>query len=357
MDISKEYHVTCYDSDERIIIDNYKKKYGVNMISRQINYFIFGETDDFIQLLMSNFNDKNSYFTYETHDQIFIYFGKESHIGLVSISMANSRRDDNKNVTDTIKTLVITYMGGKQFITEIDKLLIEHRRKNNYIQWFYNGFHERHSKKLPITDDIQIYDEYYPQITNKMNLPSNNVDTYFNNYLNSNNSIMLLMGVPGSGKTNLIKYFLKKCGLNAMLSYDPDILQSDSFFVDFFFNDDINVLVLEDCDQLIGSRKENNNIFINKILNSSDGLIKMTNKKIIITTNLSNIDSIDPALYRAGRCFDIVNFKHYSHDEATAVANKLGININQNEYTLSDLFSIKNGTFDNKQEKKKIGFV
>jgi ATP-dependent 26S proteasome regulatory subunit len=42
---------------------------------------------------------------------------------------------------------------------------------------------------------------------------------------------------------------------------------------------------------------------MSRFLNISDGLIKLPNKKLVFTTNVTNFENIDSALLRPGRCF------------------------------------------------------
>ena len=82
-----------------------------------------------------------------------------------------------------------------------------------------------------------------------------------------------------------------------------------------------------------------------KLLNITDGLTSNPDKKVIFTTNLTNLNSIDPALIREGRCYGTFKFDLLAQEEAKLVAKDLDINpelIVNSTYSLAQLFAIKN---------------
>jgi ATP-dependent 26S proteasome regulatory subunit len=55
----------------------------------------------------------------------------------------------------------------------------------------------------------------------------------------------------------------------------------------------------------------------------ADGVVRAQNRKIIFTTNLPNIGSIDDALLRPGRCFATIQMRQLSGKEADAALIRL----------------------------------
>jgi len=116
--------------------------------------------------------------------------------------------------------------------------------------------------------------------------------------------------------------------------------------------------VVEDADILLTDRKHEGNKTMAKLLNVSDGLVKVANKKVIFTANLKTKREIDPALTRAGRCFDVVNFRDLTKAEAKLAAEVSGIADPEKSLPLCELFdkdyeeAVRNhdGSF-------KVGFV
>ena len=108
------------------------------------------------------------------------------------------------------------------------------------------------------------------------------------------------------------------------------------------------MMVLEDIDVHLSSRSDGNT-FMYKLLGSSDGLIKNTNRKIVISTNLPNVKDIDDALVRDGRCFATVEFKKLTYEQSVDFLqdvsptnyNKLLETGKKASYTLAQLYSGK----------------
>lgn len=190
-----------------------------------------------------------------------------------------------------------------------------------------------------ILDEV-IHPEAYPQV---------NMEKFVDDYLNSQSSILLLIGSSGMGKTRFIRYIMSKMydkyitematkdespmrilnpdeskydELSVLYSMDQKIFTEESFFMQFI-QKDYNLMVLEDIDFNLKSRKQGNT-FMYKLLGISDGLIKSINKKIILSTNLPSQSDIDDALLRPGRCFGTIVFDKLPLVAANALRVKLG---------------------------------
>jgi hypothetical protein len=55
----------------------------------------------------------------------------------------------------------------------------------------------------------------------------------------------------------------------------------------------------------------------------ADGVVRAQNRKIIFTTNLPNIGSIDDALLRPGRCFAAIQLRPLVRTESETVLGRL----------------------------------
>ena len=202
----------------------------------------------------------------------------------------------------------------------------------------------------------RVHQSFYPWLSKPLN-------EYYDAYLSSEETILLLMGVPGTGKTSFIRDFLLKNKLDSVITYDERLLRNDNFFLDFITSDESDrsemnndVLIIEDADTLIADREKSENSLLAKILNVSDGLVKNINKKIIFSTNITDVDTIDPALIRPGRCFDVLNFRKLNYEESLAVLDSTGksreIEVDR-KYTIAELLT---DNVRDQHEKRKMGF-
>lgn len=251
-----------------------------------------------------------------------------------------------------LENLITLYIHGyKHTISSIkgilSKELISNKTAN--INWWFWADHGPDIKSLPLKSDMKIYDSYYPFF-------KEGVENYFERYMKSSAPILLMVGEPGTGKTSLIRYELVKRNLNAVVTYDERVMTGDYFYIDFLTSNESDIMIVEDADTLLTSRENDGNKIISKLLNVSDGLVKVFNKKIIFTTNLSNTSQIDSALIRPGRCFDVVNFRKLTLPEAKLAASDAGIEMPatcDDEYRLTDIF---NGFRSENKKLTRVGF-
>jgi ATP-dependent 26S proteasome regulatory subunit len=176
--------------------------------------------------------------------------------------------------------------------------------------------------------------------------------------MKSNASILLLIGPPGTGKTTFIRGFLQHTNSSAVVTYDASILEKDYVFANFIEGDK-SVMVMEDADMFLKSRKEGNTM-MHKFLNVGDGLVTTRNKKMIFSTNLPSIKDIDPALVRPGRCYDILHFGELNQDEAEKLATKAGVTIEgtRSKWSIAEVFFNQNTNVKpHKVTETKMGFV
>lgn len=208
--------------------------------------------------------------------------------------------------------------------------------KTSLVNWVFSSDSGAAERTFQIKKDWTIDRSFYPWI-------ETDLLTYYKAFVASRSQIMVLYGPPGTGKTSFIRDFLCEMNINSYISYDLKILTSDSTFVNYVTGSTFDAIVIEDADDLLTSERGDSNKVIAKILNVSDGLIKLPRKKLIFSTNLTNVDEIDPAIIRPGRCFDVMEFRELTRDEAHAAAVTLGVTIetDKDKYSLAELFYLK----------------
>jgi len=218
-----------------------------------------------------------------------------------------------------------------------------------HIEWIYGG--DGSSINVPLLGDKLPVSEMYPF------LEGETVEEYYDRYLQSDAAILLLVGPPGTGKTTFIRGLLHHSSKNAIVTYDETILQKDYVFARFI-EDDTGVMVLEDSDNFLKSRRDGNSM-MHRFLNVGDGLITVKGKKLIFSTNLPSINEIDPALVRPGRCFDILTFSNYTPEQAKTLALSLNIEFKEEtgkkEYSLAEIFHQQRSS--KKIVNRKFGFI
>lgn len=230
------------------------------------------------------------------------------------------------------------------------------------VAWYYNT--QQGLQYNYVTEMVAetVHDEAYPAI-------HAGVDKFIEEYLASGSSVLLLSGTHGCGKSRLIRYLvmthaLKQGEQSANVMYTTDLMMiedTDQFFMNFRTGD-FDFLVLEDVDVCLESRKETGNKIMHKLLAASDGFLSNPNRKIILSTNLSNVD-VDEALLRPGRCFGQIQLDALGVEQALGLARAIdgskawGEKI-QEDMTVASVYEIVNdGKSYNIGGGQSIGFT
>jgi hypothetical protein len=202
--------------------------------------------------------------------------------------------------------------------------------------WNYIGSHgHRQCASVQFSEPKPIHNEYYPWI-------AAGVTDYFDKFMRSEESILVLLGETGTGKTSFIRNLIWYSRWDAAFTYDEKLLASDDMYVEFLTND-VELMVIEDADLFLTNRQHDGNRMMARFLNISDGLFKTDRtKKMIFTANLTQPERIDNALLREGRCFDCMLFRPLTWDEARCAAAAAAISPpteSGRTYTLAQLFA------------------
>lgn len=157
----------------------------------------------------------------------------------------------------------------------------------------------------------------------------------------SSSNVLLLIGPPGTGKSNFILETMFHRGFddNIHMADAENVLKSPA--VTDYMRSLVggSVFITEDADSMVRSRDRDNENMAS-LLSASNGIISRDNK-IIISTNLESISSVDKALVRLGRCFDILEFKHLTRDQSVALREMMKMDpvefpADRDQYTMSD---------------------
>jgi ATPase family protein associated with various cellular activities (AAA) len=170
-----------------------------------------------------------------------------------------------------------------------------------------------------VANDV-LLDEAYPSL-------GASVEDFVRSYIESPEAVLILLGPPGGGKTRLVREILasmtRRKGENAEVMYTSDkrALASDELFVQFITGTH-DALVIEDIDHLLRARTSGNEE-MHRFLGIADGIARAQGRKLIFTTNLPNVNDIDPALTRPGRCYAVKTLRGLDLVEAKRLARRI----------------------------------
>ena len=149
------------------------------------------------------------------------------------------------------------------------------------------------------------------------------LEEYFKAFDESSENILVMYGPPGTGKSTFLRSLIMYLRYDAFLAYNKSVVESPELINRFYSSGAASLLAYEDIDKHL-KRREDGNQLMSTLLNASDGVIEHKGKKIVFSTNLSTTAQIDEALLRVGRCFDILEFRELTPDEAAAVLVDVG---------------------------------
>lgn len=171
--------------------------------------------------------------------------------------------------------------------------------------------------------------------------------------------LYIFHGPPAGGKTSYIKYLSQS--VDRLFIFIPsglvDSIDSPSL-VSILLNYERPVLILEDAEKAVQSRKSNaNSSIVSTLLNLSDGILSsMLGVSVIVTFNTGK-ENIDDALIRKGRLMVEHEFGPLSVSDSNKLAKSLGKkNVFDKPQMIGNIFNVEEETFHREVKKEKFGF-
>ncbi len=189
------------------------------------------------------------------------------------------------------------------------------------IDWYFSSAHVGLSNvAFDELADSALLDEAYPMLKEP-------VASFIHRYLEASETVLVLQGTPGTGKTRLVRAILaamsRRKGDSAQVLYTADrrTLENDEIFVEFITGSH-DAFVVEDADHVLTARADGN-ADLHRFLAIADGVVRALGRKIIFTTNLPNVGDIDEALLRPGRCFATLHTRALAPIEARRLIDRV----------------------------------
>lgn len=354
------YACTLDDDDKKFDMYNIDKKFILSIYPDATVFKISGRHIDDGASCVTNERQKNSVPIYD-RDGVYVLYQYRNTETTIILSEYPAIITFDKSAVECIYDLDSDFDAEKFIDDFISKLpLIDKNKKDEYpcvnLVSFSNdaGYHNVDAEINPVTIDIEknYNDDFLPIYDDIVKFLSSE---------ERKSGLIVLNGEPGTGKSYFIRHLIKNIDNNYVL-IPPSMAENlaSPEFTSFLMSNTDSVFILEDCETVIKQRSISDlTSAVSSILNMSDGIMSdIFNGKFICTFN-ADMESIDDAILRKGRCYAKYTFGKLDKEKAKVLLNERGITLPEDEYedmTLADIYHYEDKNVESVTKKKKIGF-
>lgn len=172
--------------------------------------------------------------------------------------------------------------------------------------------------------------------------------------------LVLLHGIPGTGKTSYIRYLCKE--IKKEVIFLPPFLAENIAgpdFIPFLLEHTNSILIIEDAEKVVLDRDtdRSNRQSVANLLNITDGILSDCLSIQIVATFNTSRDRIDKALLRKGRLIAEWKFDALDVDHSNALIKELKRDyITNKPMTLTEIYNLEEELHVVQKEVNKIGF-
>lgn len=253
--------------------------------------------------------------------------------------------------------VTILYTDKKELNRALDCLEIYENKNRNNIYLIVGNPGEGYSlreftTKLP-SEKLDLELNYGSDFTKKHKIILDRLSK------NNETGLVILNGMPGTGKTTYIKYLTSLLD-KKIIFVPPNMAEGITApnFLPFLLEHKNSILVIEDAEKVVGSRESSSTgNGVSNILNMTDGILgDCLNIQIIATLNITK-ELIDKALLRKGRLIADHEFKELPIENVKKLFKALKIDKEATkEMTLSEIYNHDDLEVEITKPRK-IGFV
>jgi len=276
----------------------------------------------------------------------------------------NLKKQEEKISTNQVEAglEIFTTVNAEQKVTEMfnqlvskQKNITKKERELNVITKNDYGFKLQPFKVLESKIDLKKqyndgFEEVFDIVIDKLNDESGK-------------GLVLFSGLPGCGKTYLTRHLTNVISKKKIIYIPPDMSTfiSDPEFLSFLMKHPCSILLIEDAENVLKSRKSGGSQAVSNLLNLSDGLLGDCLKIQIICTFNCDYTEIDTALKRPGRLIAHYQFKELELEKTRSLFKEVhgekseGIEI-KSPLTLAQIYNYFDKDFNESFKRDTIGF-